>query len=191
MKKGFALLLAIGLFCAGCVVQSIKPWLSDATRVGEPSLLGSWHDAKNDVVAFFTEASDAKSDYQVLLIGNGKDVLRYAATLHRIDNVLLLEAAPDDAVNLESCVLLPCHLLFKVVLDGMSLKLHAIDVESFGERAATAQVPLLPGGSKNDGYVLTGATPDSEAFLRAQLADPEFFDEMPLYSFQKLPVAAP
>ena len=50
---------------------------------------------------------------------------------------------------------------------------------------------LVPGGSANDGFTLGGSTAEIEAFLRAQLADPEFFDAKPLYSFRKLPAAAP
>jgi len=192
MKRmlGPALLLAACLLCAGCVVRSIQPWLSNESRVKDPSLVGSWNDIKSQSVAFFSEASSSEYDYNVLWVQNGKDISRFTASLHRIDDTLLLVVGPDDPENLNGCVLLPGHLLLKTVLDGGSLKLYGIDLESFADRAAKASVALLPNGSVNDGFTVAGTTAEVEAFARAQLADPEFFDAEPLYAFQQLPAAA-
>ena len=188
MKKrmGLSLLSAALLFTTGCLVRSVQPWLSDETRVQEPSLIGTWHNTNGASVAFFTGTPE---EYHILSVDDGKDVSRFTATLHRLDDTLLLMVGPEDPDNLNGYALLPGHLLLQAVLDGDSLKLHGIDLESFADRAAKAPLALLPGGSENDGYVLTGTSADAEAFVRAQLADPEFFDEKPLYSFQKLPAA--
>ena len=183
-----ALLLVLLLLCAGCVVRSVQPWLSDESRVAEPSLLGSWHDAKNNVVAFFTGSPE---EYQVLSVNDGKDASRFVATLHRIDETLLLVVGPVNPDNMEGCALLPGYILLKAAFDGDSLKLFSVDLDSFADRAAKTPVALLAGGSVGDGFALTGTAAESEAFLRAQLADPEFFDEDPLYSFRKLPAANP
>ena len=185
----FLSLLAAGLLGAGCVVRSIQPWLSDGSRVDEPSLLGSWQDAENETVAFFTDPDSADYAYAVTLAG-AKDRGGFMANLHRIDDAYLLAVGPEVRNDVGSYATLPAHLLFKAVFAGDSMHLYAVDLESFAGRTENTTVPLLPGGSKNDGYVLTGTTADSEAFLRAQLADPEFFDEEPLYSFRKLPGSA-
>ncbi|MGD9780693.1 MAG: hypothetical protein AB7V14_00920 [Kiritimatiellia bacterium] len=187
MKKGYALLLIAGLFSSGCEVRSIYPWLPDESRVEAPSLLGAWHAAKGDTVAFFT---GKPGEYEVM-VANGGEAARFVATLHRIDDFPLLQVGPKPSNDLGSAALLPGYLLFKAEIDGDSLKLYEIDLESFPDRAAKSQIPLLPGGSQNDGYVLTGTAADSEAFLRSQLADPEFFDETPLYSFRRLSAEAP
>ncbi len=182
------LLLSALLFCAGCVVRSIQPWLSAESRVKEPALVGSWHDVKNQSVAFFSESSAAEYDYNVLWVQNGKDISRFTASLHRIDDTLLLVVGPDDPENLNGCVLLPGHLLLKTVLAGDSLKFYGLDLDSFEDRATKAAVGLLPGGSTTDGFTLGGPTAEVEAFARALMAEPEFFDAEPLYSFNKLPV---
>ena len=189
MKRttGYVLLLSALLLSTGCVVRSIQPWLSAESRVQEPALIGSWHDVKNQSVAFFSESSSSEYDYHVLWVQNGKDLSRFTAALHRIDDTLLLVVGPDDPENLNGCVLLPGHLLLKTTLDGDSLKFYNIDLDSFEARAAPASAGLLPGGSTLDGFTLGGATAAVEAFARAQLADPEFFDAEPLYSFHKLP----
>lgn len=185
-----ALLLTASLFCAGCVVQSLHPWLSAESRVDEPSLLGPWHEAESEAVAFFTESSTVDCDYAVTMAGP-KDLARFTANLHRIDDTLLLVVGPEERNDAGVYATRPAYLLFKAILDGDSLKLHAIDLDTFADRAAKSPGPLLPGGSENDGFVLTGTSAESEAFLRTQLADPEFFAEKPLYSFHKLPAAGP
>lgn len=188
MKK-ILLPLAALLLGAGCVVRSIHPWLSDETRVDDPSLLGSWQDVENETVAFFTDPNSADYAYAVTLAG-AKDRGGFMANLHRIDDTLLLAVGPEEHNDVGSYATLPAHLLFKAVFAGDSMHLYAVDLESFAGRTENTTAPLLPGGSKNDGYVLTGTTADSEAFLRAQLADPTFFAEKPLYSFRKLPGSA-
>lgn len=181
------------LFAAGCVVQSIFPWLSEESRVAEPLLLGAWQDAIKQQVAFFAESTNAASDYaySVLLVQKKNETSRFTANLHRIDDALLLVVGPEERQDLSASATLPGHLLFKAVLDGDSLKLYGIDLESFGERTAKSKIPCLCRGSPIDGHVLTGTTEESETFVRAQLSDPTFFNEKPLFSFQKLPAAAP
>ena len=190
MKKFVALvlLLAAGLLSAGCLVRSVQPWLSEETRISEPSLLGSWRNTQGDSVAFF---SGSPEEYLVISVDDGKSVSRFVATLHRLDDVLLLQVGPAEPENMSGYALLPAYILFKAVLKGNSLKLYGIDLDAFPARAAQAQVPLLAGGSENDGYVLTGTAEESEAFLRAQLGQRGFFDKKPLYSFRKLPVPTP
>lgn len=186
MNKRVALLLAAGLFASGCEVRSVYPWLPEETRTEDPSLLGAWHAAKGNTTAFFT---GKPSEYAVM-VANGGEAARFVASLHRVGDFLLLQVGPKPPNDLGSAALLPGHLLFKAEIDGDSMQLYEIDLESFPDRAAKSRMPLLPGGSENDGYVLTGTTADAEAFLRAQLADPTFFAEEPLYSFRKLPEAA-
>ena len=188
-----ALLLATLFLAAGCVVRSIYPWLSQESLVNEPLLLGAWQDPAEQHVAFFTECTNSSDyAYSVLLVQKENEISRFTANLHRIDGTLLLVVGPEERNELSTYASLPGHLLFKTVLDGNSLKLFAIDLETFPERAAKSQLPLLPVSSTNEKpSILTGTTAEAEAFVRAQLADPEFFDEAPLYSFQKLPAAAP
>jgi hypothetical protein len=192
MKKnpGSALLLVAGLLAAGCVVRSIHPWLSEESRVEEPSLLGLWHDAQAEsVVSFASEPAASDYTYSLLLTNAKNETSRFAANLHRIDHTLLLVVAPAPRDDIGVFATLPGHLLFKVRLGKNSLRLQEIDLDSFEERAAKSRIPLLADGSKNDGYVLTGTTDEAEAFLRSQLAAPGFFEKKPLYSFRRL--AAP
>ena len=184
MKMRLLPLLAAALLSAGCLVRSVQPWLSEETRVSEPSLLGTWRNTQGDSVAFF---SGTPEEYMVLSVDDGKSVSRFVATLHRLDDVLLLQVGPAEPENMSGYALLPAYILFKAVLKGNSLKLYEIDVDSFAQRVEKMPVPLLAGGSKDEGFVLTGTAEESTAFLRAHLGERRFFSAKPLYSFRKLP----
>lgn len=191
MKK-ILLPLAALLLGAGCVVRSIHPWLSDETRVDDPSLLGGWHDARHEHTAFFAESTNSSDfAYSVLLVQKRNETSHFMANLHRLDDVLLLVAGPAETDGLGTYVRLPGHLLFKAVLAGDSLELFEVDLDSFGARAAQADLSMVAVASTNEKpSVLTATTATAEAFVRAQLADPTFFAEKPLYSFRKLPGSA-
>ena len=133
-KLGSLLLLTALVFCGGCLVRSLQPWLSDETRADDPALLGVWHDAKENATLFFAEASSA--GYAILLVNDGKETTRYTAYLHGIDNTRLLLVGPENPDNLLGSALLPGHLLFKAVLADDSLALYSLDCDSFAERAA-------------------------------------------------------
>ena len=192
MKK-LALGLAVLLVGAGCVVQSLYPWLSAETRVAEPTLLGGWHDAREQHAAFFAETTNASDfAYSVLLVQKQNEISRFSANLHRIDDTLLLVVGPEERQDLGRYATRPGHLLFKAELDGGALKLYGVALESFEARAATSGMSFLPVSSTNEKpSVLAGPTAAVEAFVRAQLADPEFFEATPLYSFRKLLAANP
>ena len=126
------------------------------------------------------------------LVQKQNEISRCTANRHRTDDALLPVVGPEERQDLGRYATRPGHLLFKAELDGGALKLYGVALESFEARAATSGMSFLPVGSANEKpSVLIGTTAEAEAFVRAQLADPEFFDEAPLYSFQKLPAAAP
>lgn len=188
--KVFSILLLSAAVCfsAGCLVRSINPWLPDETRVSEPVLAGSWQDAKEKTTLCFT---GEPPEYQVLMTQDGKEAGHFTAALHRLDDTLLLVAGPADPAGQDGLALLPAYILLKAAPADDVLRLYNVDLDSFGARAAAAQVPLVAGGSSSDGYVLAGTSAEAEAFLRAQLAAPDFFAAEPLYTLQKQPAGTP
>ena len=190
MKRRFASTLwpILALLCGGCLVRSVQPWLPDETRVSEPVLSGSWQDANQKTTLCF---AGEPPEYQVLMTKDGKEAGHFTAALHRIDDTRLLVVGPADPAGQDGLALLPAYILLKAEPEGDVLRLYNVDLDSFGERAAAAQVPLVAGGSSSDGYVLAGTSAEAEAFLRAQLAAPDFFAAEPLYALQKLPAGAP
>jgi hypothetical protein len=184
-----AWLVSICLLCGGCIVRSLYPWLPEEARVADPSIAGAWHDVEKESVAFFS--AGPSTNYTILMVQEGKDISRFTASLHRIDDTLLLMVGPEDRTDLGAFATLPGHLLYKAVLKDGSLDLFTVDLDSFAERAEKSEIAILPDSSRNNGFVLLPGTDDLDAFVRAQLAEPGFFDDKPFFAFQRLPAATP
>ena len=82
------------LFSTGCVIHSLHPWLSEDSRVENPSLTGKWLDAKKKTHLEFTIGGDGYSmlgasinspgaDLGDALMAN--DVMVYARKLGTVD----------------------------------------------------------------------------------------------------------
>ena len=191
MKRSFApvlVLWSLCVFASECLVRSLHPWLSAETRVADPSLAGAWQDVEKECIAFFT--ANTATDYDVLMVQEGEDVSRFSASLHRLDDALLLQVAPENRTDLGAFATLPGHLLYKAVLEGDALLLYAVDLDSFAERAGKSKVAVLPDSAKDKGFILLPTTGDLEAFVRAQLHEPGFFGAEPFFTFRHLPAKA-
>ncbi len=181
-------LLGMCLFGCGCLVRSLYPWLSEETRVADPSIAGAWQDVEKESIAFFN--FNSTTNYDVLMVQEGQDISRFSASVHRIDDTLLLHVAPENRTDLGAFATLPGHLLYKAVIEGDSLFLFAIDLDSFAERAEKSKVAVLPDSGKDKGFILLPPTEELEAFVRAQQHDPGFFGNEPFFSFHRLPAKA-
>ena len=191
MKRSIASIfvcLGMGLFGCGCLVRSLYPWLSEESRVDDPSIAGTWQDVEKESVAFFNFTTT--TNYDVLMVQEGQDISHFSASLHRIDDSLFLLVAPEDRTDLGALATLPGHLLYKAVLQGDYLLLFSIDLDSFADRAEQSKVAVLPDSGKDKGFVLLPPTDELEAFVRAQQHDPGFFGKEPFFSFRKLPAKA-
>lgn len=191
MKRSFALVLVLWGMCllgSGCLVRSLHPWLSEESRVADPSLAGAWQDVEKECVAFFNPSTTP--NYDVLMVQEGEDVSRFSASLHRLDDALLLQVAPENRTDLGAFATLPGHLLFQAVLEGDALRLTAVDLDSFAERAGKSKIAVLPDSAKDKRFLLLPPTGDLEAFVRDQSHEPGFFGAEPFFSFRRLPARA-
>ena len=188
MKRSYAPVLVLWGMCllgSGCLVRSLYPWLSEETRVANPSLAGAWQDVEKECIVFFN--STTATNYDVLMVQEGEDVSRFSASLHRLDDALLLQVAPENRTDLGAFATLPGHLLYKAVLEDDALRLYAVDLDSFAERAEKSEVAVLPDSAKDKGFILLPPTENLEAFVRAQLHETGFFGAEPFFTFQRLP----
>ncbi len=179
-----ALLVIVSCMLSGCVVRSIYPWLPESTRITDISLAGTWHDEKENDIAFFSSGS--QTNYNVLFISDKKDQAKFKASLHRLEKTLFLVVGPEDQNDFDSITLLPAHLLFRVELEENTMKLFGLNLESFGARLDKTKIKLLEEGSKDKGYILLSPTEDLTSFIKSQLKDKSLFDEKPMYTFKKL-----
>ena len=179
--------IAVLLLSAGCLVRSVHPWLSDESRVAEPSLAGAWRDDNAKTTAVFT---GEKGSYTLDVTDRQQESSHLTASLHCIGNTLLLQISPSEPEGFNAFALLPAHILYKVRLEKDTLTLVPVDLETFESRAAEAGLSLLAEGSNDNGYVLTGSPEDVQAFLIRQVEAPGFFASTPHYRLTRQPPGA-
>jgi hypothetical protein len=186
LAAGLALCLG-GLLISGCLVRSTEPWLTDATRIATPSLGGVWQDEDETTTAFFTVQG---SNYLVRLVQEGRENSFFTASLHRVDQHLLLEVGPaSDTGKMDAFVQMPVRLLFNAALAGDTLQLFGMSLDAAPARIrASALAPALS-GSKEKGFLLTAPAADLAAFVRNQVNAPDLFQTNALFHFRKLAVA--
>ena len=192
MKKrsGLAASLALGLaglLISGCLVRSTEPWLTDTTKITTPSLDGVWQDAEEKTTAFFTAQG---SNYLVRLVQEGRENSFFTASLHRVDQYLLLDVGPtNDSGRMDVFVQMPVHLLFKAALANDTLQLFGMSLDAAPARIrASALAPALS-GSKEKGFLVTAPAADLATFVRNQVNSPDLFQTNALFHFRKLAVA--
>lgn len=178
-------LLTLCLLTAGCMFSALAPWLTDETKVAAPDLAGTWHDAEIPCTVFF-HAAETHGDYRVLMVNNLKDTSRFAANLHRVADHLLLAVGHENPENLDTFTLLPGYFLFRVEVTDDVLRVYGLNLQNFRERALRAGLAIVPRSAQEKDEVLAAVTEALAAFVQDQLAEPDFFDATPLYTFHRL-----
>lgn len=178
-------LLTLCLLAASCMFPALAPWLTDETKVAAPDLAGTWHDADIPCTVFFRPA-ETNGDYQVLMVNNLKDTSRFAASLHRVADHLLLAVGHENPEDLDTFTLLPSYFLFQAEVADDVLRLYGLNLQNFRDRALRAGLAVVPRGAQGNDEVLASPTEAIAAFVQDQLAEPDFFDTTPLYTFHKL-----
>ncbi len=173
------------LAISGCVVRSVYQWLPEEYRATDISLTGTWHDAQAKSTVFFRQEGETKY-YDVLFVQEENKQSRFTAALYRMDNTLFLMVGPEDRKDAGIFAILPGYLLFKAELNGNTMKLYGMDLDSFGNRIQKQKIQSMENGNKDDGYVLLSNTSNMTAFVKSQIKDASFFKQEPLYNFQKM-----
>jgi len=181
MKKTGLILpvLTSALLLTGCIVETLEPWLSEESLQDDPGIVGCWQDAKGRELTF-TKTGDPAS-YDILLSQNDEKQL-YTATLHRIDEQEMLNVRAVDNTDATETV---SYLLLKVVLEGDAMKLLLLDTTTFEERVAKTPLKDKYEGDPVEAFAMSGSTSEQDKFVRANLADPTFFDPEPLYDLTR------
>lgn len=187
MKTCYRLLalLPMALLASGCLFPALSPWLTDESKVAAPELAGTWHDAANPCTIFF-QPVETNGDYRVLMVNNLKDISRFTVSLHQVAEHQLLAVGPENPDALDTITLLPCHLLFRADVADDVLRVYGLNLQNFRERARRAGLAIVPRGASENDAVLATPTEALAAFVQDQLAEPDFFEAQPLYTFRKL-----
>jgi hypothetical protein len=178
-----ALLLASFLFLAGCVVQSIRPFATAASRVPMPEgIAGEWLLASEHGTARDGYAPWAFAEGRLDLVDQHGNRAYLETTFFRLDERLFLDSVPgspdDDQTNrFWNWHIAPMHLPCRVELTDDTLTLLPLDAGWLNKLADAEGGPsyILPDETEKDWRIYTASTEEWEAILRRHAANPEAF----------------
>jgi len=162
---------------SGCYVQSLQPAYTDKTIAYDPDLIGTWVSAEDEEYVF--TLSDTTRGMYTLVSDQSGASARFEAALFQVGGAAFLDIypeAPETENTFYMDHLLRVHDILRVQLDADTLWVQDFDAEWLQsaidkKKVKVSSVPL-------DGAVLlTGSTPELEAFITKYAKVKEAFSE--------------
>jgi hypothetical protein len=160
-----AVLLAIALSSASCLVVSLQPVYEPDTIAFDPGVLGTWTSDEDGV----TLAIDRGEWHSYHLAFTDRDkTTRLSARLTRAGDLQLLDVTPLDGTDIEP-MQLPVHGIFRIALESDALSVAALDYDHFLAVASRGESGFALDGRKN--VVITLPTAELRRWLQDHAAD--------------------
>jgi hypothetical protein len=164
-----AVLLALALSSAGCLVVGLQPVYEPQTIAFEPGLLGDWA-SDEDAITLAIERGEWHS-YHLTFTDRDKTT-RFSARLTRVGDLLLVDVTPLDGTDIQP-LQLPVHGIFRIVLENDALSVAALDYDHFLAVASRGEPGFALDGRKN--VVITLSTSALRHWLEQHADDARVF----------------
>jgi hypothetical protein len=166
--------ILVAILCApGCLVVHLSPIYDEETIGWDPSLVGSWRDAE-DNVTITIEADEWKS-YRVHYVHpiEAGDLTAYLTVVGNDRYVDLMPVRGKD----HGSFLVPIHALLRLRLDGDRLEVTPLSYDWFADRSRTAMRVRGLGYTfdQKENAMIVSPTAALRAWLRAQPPDGAMF----------------
>jgi hypothetical protein len=164
-----AVLLALVLPSAACLVVGLQPVYEPDTIAFDPSFLGTWASDEDAI----TLAIDRGEWHSYHLAFTERDTTtRLSARLTRVGELLLVDVTPLDGTDIEP-LQLPVHGIYRVTLENDVLSLSGLDYDHCLATASHGEPGFAIDGRKN--VVITLQTPELRRWLQEHTEDPGLF----------------
>lgn len=164
-----AVLLALALSSAACLVVGLQPVYEPDTIAFDPSLLGTWM-SDEDRVTVAIERGEWHSYH--LTITDRDKTTRLSARLTRVGDLLLLDVTPLDGTDIEP-LQIPVHGIFRITLETDTLSVSNLDYDHFLAVASRGETGFALDERKN--VVITLQTADLRHWLHEHAGDAGLF----------------
>jgi hypothetical protein len=164
-----AVLLALALSSAACLVVGLQPVYEPETIAFDPTLLGTWA-SNEDGITLAIERGQWHS-YHLAFTDRGTTT-RLSARLTRVGELLLLDVTPLDGTDIEP-LQLPVHGIYRVTLENDVLSVSNLDYDHFLAIASRGEPGFAIDGRKN--VVITLPTAEFRHWLQEHAEDAGLF----------------
>jgi len=158
--------IALLLFLPSCFVGSLQPLYETTDPVFDRNLLGMWVSPDERFTMLISRSSGSPQDkqYNLVYITEGSGFV-YQATLVEIAKTRYLDVVSRDPSRRPDIHFLPTHSIWKVALEGDTLKVTGMNGGWLKEQLVK-KTPLFPAMRVEDDVVLTANTPELQEFVR-------------------------
>ncbi len=162
---------------SGCVL-SIHPWTEPGLILPVAELEGVWQDCEGgDTWVFLLEE---ESTYRLIHSEDGKPA-EFTAAVFELDGLRFMDLLPREPKlnGFYSYHLLPVHGLFRLALDGDTLRLAMLDID-YVDHLLKADPDLVEHTRAEDRLLLTAPTAGLQDFLLRCGEDEQIYGETEL-----------
>jgi hypothetical protein len=164
-----AVLLALALSSAACLVVGLQPVYEPETIAFDPSFLGTWA-SDEDGITLAIERGEWHSYH--LAFTERDTTTRLSARLTRVGELLLVDVTPLDGTDIEP-LQLPVHGIYRVTLENDVLSVSNLDYDHFFAIASRGEPGFAIDGRKN--VVITLPTAEVRRWLQEHAEDVGLF----------------
>lgn len=171
--------IAIASLFIGCPVRSLQPLFSEKDIMYNSALVGTWADGEDRYT--FKRASD--NSYQILLSEQKStdsvkhaeaksDTMTFVGQLGRLGKDWFLDTYP--AREVVDFHMLPTHMIFRLWLDGNTLRLASLEGDWVKKMIKTNRLKAQYAIANGD-LILTGSTNELQKIVRGFANDDKAF----------------
>ena len=176
LRQALFLVLAVG-YLTGCGVASVSPVVTDADRVAEPRLVGTWQDSGGREFAVITAVAN---DFRVAYTDNDGKTGQFNARFGSLGGHRILDLEPFDplpnANDVYKSLVLRAHGV--VLIDSVGVSLHFRILQADSLREYLKKNPMaVPHAMIGNTVLLTAPTPELRRFLNEFLSRPGVMGE--------------
>ncbi len=171
--------IALSAMILGCPARFLQPLFSGKDITYNPALVGAWGDGEdtytfkkandNNYEIFFTEQkpNDITGHLEV-----GSDTMSFIGQLGRLGKTWFLDTYPTRETD--DFHLLPTHIIFKMQLEGDTLRLASLEGDWLKKTIKTHHLKVQYALVNGD-IIMTGPTREIQEIVRGFANDPNAF----------------
>ncbi len=131
-RRKLALLLAlvVSIFCTGCLVRSVQPWLKADTLIFEDDLLGGWVGTAERTDVAMTFVAERDNAYRAQYSDKDEHGL-FPGRLAKFGSDFYLDFWPEDKPSgVDGLLLFPSHSVARLEISSDNLTILPLDYDA-------------------------------------------------------------
>ena len=169
------------LLSTACLVVTLHPVYEPETIAFDAALVGTWVSADEERASTAEPVLGPTLTFERgewhsyhLLVEGGRERFRASARLTRAGDRLLLDVSPLDGTDIPALVL-PVHILYRVVVDGDALTLSGLDYDLLEAQLRQGDLGVAAVMDARRNVVITAGTAELRQWIASRSEENDAF----------------